>query len=348
MPQPVRLALTRRAGLAALAASALLPARRAAAAEEVNVYTTREPGLLNPLLHAFSESTGIKANALFLRQGLAERVQAEGSNSPADLLITVDIGDLLDLVRRGLIQPIRSAVVEAAVPPQLRGTDGQWTALSLRARAILVSRERVQDADLTYESLADPRWRGKVCIRSGQHPYNTALFAAMIAHRGEAATEQFLTGLKANLARRAAGGDREVARDIMGGLCDIGVSNTYYMGIMLSGRGGAEQQAWGRAVRVILPRFADGGTHVNVSGAVIARHAPHRANAVKLLEYLLSPPAQRILADGNFEYPVRPDVPPHPILAELGTLKPDSLRLDAIAAQRNAASQLVDRVGFDR
>src|SRR5918998_4675214 len=195
---------------------------------EVNLYTTREPGLLEPLLARFTEQTGTKVNTIFLSKGLAERVAAEGASSPADVLMVVDIGNLVELVKRGVTQPIRSKTLEEAIPASLRDPDGNWIALSQRARAIFASKDRVKDDAMTYEDLADPRWRGKVCIRTGQHPYNTALFAAMIAKSGAEETGEYLKGLKANLARRAGGGDRDVARDILAGICDVGVSNTYY------------------------------------------------------------------------------------------------------------------------
>ena len=207
---------------------------------------------------------------------------------------------------------------------------------------------------MTYEALADPRWHGKVCTRSGQHPYNTALLAAMIVKHGEAATTEYLKALKANLARRPAGGDRDVARDIFAGICDVGLSNTYYAGLMLSGAAGPEQKRWGEAVRVILPTFKDAagkdaaGTHVNISGAAVARHAPNRAEAIRLLEFLATPEAQRLYADANFEYPVRAGVAPDPIVAGFGVLKIDSTPLSTIAANREAASLLIDRIGFDR
>lgn len=332
----------------ALACAATMPASGAAAAE-VNLYSSREAGLLQPLLASFTEKTGIKVNTVFLSTGLAERVAAEGASSPADVLMVVDIGNLVDLVKRGVTQPIRSGALEDGIPPALRDPDGNWVALSLRARAIFVSQERVKDPTMTYEALADPRWHGKVCMRSGQHPYNTALFAAMIAKNGEPATSDYLKGLKANLGRRPGGGDRDVARDILAGICDVGLSNTYYAGLMLSGAGGPEQKRWGEAVRVILPSFKHGaGTHVNVSGAALARHAPNRAEALRLLEFLATPEAQQIYAKANFEYPVRAGVALDPIVAGFGTLKIDPTPLAAIAAKREEASLLVDRIGFDR
>jgi iron(III) transport system substrate-binding protein len=318
-----------------------------AAAQHVNLYTTREPGLIQPLLEAFTKSTGIKVTSIFVKDGLAERLAAEGTRSPADILMTVDLGNLVDLVERGLTQPLQSAALEQAVPANLRGAKDEWFALSLRARVLYAARD-LDLSSFTYESLADPRWKGKVCIRAGQHPYNTALIAAHIAHHGEARTEAWLRGVKANLARAATGGDRDVARDIMGGICDVGVANSYYVGLMRSGAGGPEQVKWGNAIKVILPTFERGGTQVNVSGAALARHSPNRAAAVRFLEYLVSDEAQRIYAEANFEYPVKPGAVVHPLVAALGPLNVDAIQLDEIARHRTLASRLVDKVGFDR
>ena len=316
---------------------------------EVNVYTTREPGLIQPLLDTFSNETGIKTNVVFIESGLAERVEAEGENSPADVLSVVDYGNLIDFVDRGLTQPIKSDVLDAAVPPNLRDTAGNWYALSMRARVIFAARDRVSETALTYEDLADPEWKGRVCIRSGQHPYNTSLFAAMIAKDGAQKTEQYLTALRANLARTAGGGDRDVARDILADICDIGIANSYYVGLMRSGAGGPEQQQWGDAIKVILPTFADGkGTHVNISGVAVAKHAPNRENAVKLIEFLVSPEAQAIYAKANFEYPVEAGAEVDPIIAALGDLKIDPVPLHEIGVHRREASDLVDKVGFDQ
>lgn len=334
------------AAFAALLTASSLPAL--AQSGEVNVYTSREPGLAQPLFDAFTAETGIKVNTVFVQQGLAERVEAEGENSPADVLMVVDYGALIDLAERGLTQKVESEALDGAVPETLRDPNGHWYALSLRARVIYVSKDRVPDETLTYEDLADPRWKGKLCIRSGQHPYNTSLFAAHIVHHGVEATEGWLDGMRENLARTPGGGDRDVARDILAGICDIAVANSYYVGLMRSGAGGEEQKAWGEAIRVILPTFEDGeGTHVNISGAAVAAHAPNRNNAVKLLEFLVSEEAQEIYAKANYEHPVRPGVAPDPIIAELGTLTPDPTPITEIAAQRKTASELVDRVGFD-
>jgi iron(III) transport system substrate-binding protein len=339
---------TLRRALAAAAFATLAAAPLAAAAQEVNVYTTREPGLLQPLLDAFTKSTGIKVNTIFVKDGLVERVKAEGTSSPADVLMTVDFGGLVYAEEQGVTQAVRSEALQAAVPANLRDPNGHWYALSLRARLVYASKDRVPQGAITYEELADPKWKGKICIRSGQHPYNTALIAAHIARHGEAKTEAWLRGIKANLARKATGGDREVARDILGGICDVGVGNSYYVGLMRSGKGGPDQQKWGAAINPILAIFAGGGTHVNISGAAVAKHAPNRANALKFLEYLVSNEAQALYARVNFEYPVRASAAVDPIIAALGTLKPDSMDLVTIAKHRKAASTLVDKVAFNQ
>lgn len=336
------------AGAAVLSFAIASPAH---AEEEVTLYTTREPGLIKPLLTAFSVRSGIKVNTVFVKDGLLERVKAEGARSPADVLMTVDIGNLLDLVDAGVTQPVKSQALDAAVPANLRGDDGQWFALSMRGRVLYAAKD-LPLKTFRYEDLADPKWKGKVCIRAGQHPYNTALIAAKIAHDGEAKTEQWLQGVKANLARKAAGGDRDVARDILGGICDIGIANSYYVGQMKNAKEGSDARKWGDAIKVIKPTFASsktGGTHVNISGAVVAKHAPQRENAIKLLEFLTSEPAQALYAQADYEFPVRPGVTLDPVInATIGELRPDNLSVAEIAKFRKQASALVDKVGFDR
>ncbi|WHT43199.1 Fe(3+) ABC transporter substrate-binding protein [Ochrobactrum sp. SSR] len=332
-----------RASLALVAATFL---SGTASANEVNIYTTREPGLIQPLLDAFKASTGITVNTVFLKDGLAERVASEGASSPADILMTVDAGNLVDLAEKGLTQPVESKTLNEAVPEQLRDAKGNWYALSLRARVVYTSKDLELDA-INYEDLSDPKWKGKICIRSGQHPYNTALFADYIAHYGAEKTEAWLTGLKANLARKAAGGDRDGAKDIVGGICDIAVANSYYVGLMRSGKGGDEQKGWGEGIKVILPTFKDGGTQVNISGAAVAKNAPHKEEAVKLLEYLVSDEAQKIYAEANYEYPVKPGAPVDAIVKSFGELNIDKVPLTQIVSHRKEASELVDKVGFD-
>jgi iron(III) transport system substrate-binding protein len=333
--------------LGALTIAALVGASAPALAQgAVNVYTNREPGLYSATLDEFTKATGIKVNALFSEQGLAERIKAEGENSPADVLITVDIGRLQEALDLGIAQPVRSEGLAANIPAQYRDPDGRWFALSLRARTVYASKERVKQDAITYEDLADPKWKGKICTRSGQHQYNIALIAAMIVKHGEAKTEQWLRGVKANLAKKPSGGDRDVAKDIAAGVCDIGLGNQYYIGLMANGS--AEQKKWVEAVKVILPKFENGGTHVNVSGAVVARHAPNRDNAVKLLEFMVTSEAQRVFADVNFEYPVRPGIPVNQLVASFGQLQADAMPVADVAKARAKASELVDKVGLDR
>ncbi|MQY46284.1 extracellular solute-binding protein [Rhizobiales bacterium RZME27] len=329
-----------------LLAASMLVAPSLASAAEINVYTTREPALIAPLLEAYTKSTGTKVNTVFMKDGLAERVSSEGASSPADILMAVDAGNLVDLAEKGVTQPVESAVLSSAIPAELRDGKGHWFGLSYRARVLYAAKD-LDLASFNYEDLADPKWKGKVCIRSGQHPYNTALFADYIAHYGAEETEKWLAGVKDNLARKAAGGDRDAAKDILGGICDIGIANSYYVGLMKSGKGGEEQVKWAEAIKVILPTFKDGGTQVNISGAAVAKNSPNKAEAVKFLEYLVSDEAQKIYAEANYEYPVKAGAAVDPIIASFGTLKVDNKPLSEIVSHRKQASELVDKVGFD-
>ncbi|MCB8819807.1 Fe(3+) ABC transporter substrate-binding protein [Microvirga rosea] len=319
----------------------------AAAQSVVNVYTNREPGLYSATLDEFTKATGIKVNAIFSEQGLSERIKAEGENSPADVLITVDIGRIQEAVDLGITQPVKSEALNSAIPSQLRDPEGRWFALSMRARSIYASKERVKDKAMTYEDLADPKWKGKICTRSFQHQYNIALTAAMIVKHGEAATEEWLKGVKANLAKKPSGGDRDVAKDILAGVCDIGLGNTYYVGLMTNGTN-PEQKKWAEAINVILPTFKGGATHVNVSGIAMMKNAPNRENALKLMEYMATPAAQHVFADVNYEYPVRAGIEINPLVKSFGPLKAEEMSLAEVAKNRAKASALVDKVGFDR
>ncbi|HLU19467.1 MAG TPA: Fe(3+) ABC transporter substrate-binding protein [Pusillimonas sp.] len=343
LKRPFLASLLRAAATVGLAASATT------AVADVTLYTTREPGLIQPILEQFTKDTGIKANTVFVKDGLLERVKAEGEKSPADVLMTVDIGNLIDLVQGGVTQPIESKVLNEVIPANLRGKDGHWYTLSMRDRVAYVSND-IDVKELTYESLADPKWKGKFCTRSGQHPYNTGLIAAFIAHNGVEAAEQWLRGLKANLGRKPTGGDRDVARDILGGICDVGIANAYYVGRMKNSEPGSDARKWGDAIHVVRPTFANEaskGTHVNISGAAVARHAPNKDDAIKLLEYLVSEQAQYLYANANYEYPVREGVELDPVVASFGKLVVDPLPLSEIAKYRKQASELVDKVGFD-
>jgi iron(III) transport system substrate-binding protein len=312
---------------------------------EVNVYSYRETKLVQPLFDAFTKDTGIKVNAVSASSGLEQRIKTEGASSPADVLLTVDIGRIDEAVAAGISQPIKSEAVTKAVPAQYRDPNDHWAGISMRARVIYASKGRVKQDAITYEELADPKWKGKICIRSGQHIYNNALFAAYLAHHGEAKTEEWLRGLKANLAQKPSGGDRETARDVAAGKCDLGIGNTYYWALMMNKD--PDKKPWAEATRVVLPTFAGGGTHVNLSGVLLIKTSPNRANGVKLIEWLLGDTAQKLYADANYEYPVRAGVAVNPTIAGYGTLNPDKLAIADIAKQRKAASALVDKVGFD-
>lgn len=312
---------------------------------EVNIYSFREPGLIKPLLDQFTKETGIKVNAVFTPKGLIERIQAEGKNSPADLILSNDSGLLVQAVEAGVTQPVNSEILNKSIPAAWRDDQNQWFGLTRRARIVYASKDRVKQDKFTYEELADPKWRGKVCIRSGQHTYNIALIASMIAHHGEEEAEKWLRGLKANLGRKPAGGDREAVRDVKAGLCDIAIGNTYYMRAMMKK---PETREWAEAVRIVFPNADDRGTHVNVSGVAMAAHAPNKENAQKLMEFFVSPEAQKIYAEANGEYPVVEGIPASELVQSWGPLKADPLPLSDIAKLRKKASELVDRVQFDQ
>ena len=325
-------------------AALALTAGGAFAQGEVNIYSYREPGLIDPMLKAFTTKTGIKVNVVFANAGLNERLAAEGANSPADLLLTTDAARLTEAKDAGLTQSATNATL-AAVPAAYRDGDGHWYGLTMRARVVYAHKTRVAQSDISYEDLADPKWKGKICTRPGQHAYNTALVATIIAHKGEAAAEAWLTGVKANLARKPAGGDREQVRDVHAGLCDIALANTYYMAAMLQN---PEQKAWAESVKILFPNAADRGSHVNISGVALTKASKNRDNAVALMTFLASDEGQGLYAAVNNEYPISPKVPASDMVKSWGTLKPDALPLDAIAKNRKRASELIDKVGFDQ
>jgi iron(III) transport system substrate-binding protein len=332
--------------LLGLASFAMLTSASGSFAQSVNVYTYREPDLIRPLFDAFTKESGVKVNVIFAKEGLEQRIASEGASSPADVLLTVDIGRLQQAVELGVTQPIQSRVLEANIPAQYRDPAGQWFGLSARARVIYASRDRVKDQAITYEDLADPKWKGKICIRSGQNIYNVGLIAGAVARMGEEKAAEWLSGVKANLAKKPSGGDREVARDIAAGQCDIGIGNTYYVALMLNRE--ADRKGWADAVRVVMPSFRNGGTHVNISGVVVAKHAPNKAEAVKLIEWLSQDQAQKLYAEMNFEYPVKPGIDVEKgTVATWGALRPDPAPLAEVARNRKTASQIVDKVGFD-
>ncbi len=325
--------------------AALLACAAPAMAEEVNVYSYRQPELIAPLTDAFTDETGIRVNVVHLNKGMVERLLAEGRRSPADLVFTVDISRLNAVVEAGLTQPVASRTLDANVPEQYRDPDGHWYGLTTRARIVYASRDRVADGEVTtYESLADPKWQGRVCTRSGLHAYNVALTSAMIHHHGEDGARAWLEGVKGNLARAPVGNDRAQVKAIWAGQCDIALGNTYYMGQMLSD---PEQRAWADSVRIIFPTFENGGAHVNISGVAMTAAAPNRENALELMEFLTSPKAQEIYAEANYEYPVAPGTEPAELVSNWGGFTADDVNLMTLAGLRAIALRLTEEVDFD-
>lgn len=312
---------------------------------EVNVYSYRQPELVKPLFDAFTAETGITVNVAFLNKGLVEKLVAEGSRSPADVVMTVDIARLSDVVAAGVTQPVTSETLAANIPASFRDPGNQWFGLTTRARVVFAAKDRVDPSELTtYESLADPKWKDRICIRSGTHAYNLALFSGMIAHSGPEAAKTWLEGFRENLSRKPQGNDRAQVKAVWAGECDIAIGNTYYMGQMLDN---PDQIAWADSVNVIFPRFEGAGTHVNLSGMAMTKAAPNRENALKLMEYLSSPAAQAIYAETNYEYPVLPGTPISERVASWGSFTPDSVNLQALAELRPDALRMVEEVQFD-
>jgi len=333
---------------AAMFSTAIFAAGSAWADGEVNIYSYRQPELIQPLLDAFTKETGITTNVLFLDKGLVERIQAEGANSPADVILTVDIARLVEAKDGGVTQPVLdNETINKDIPASFRDPDGDWFGLTTRGRVVYASKDRVAQDSITYEELSDPKWKGKICIRDGQHSYNIGLFASMIAHHGAEYTETWLSGLKENLARKPAGGDREQAKAILAGECDIALGNSYYVGLMQTNEKEPEQKEWAAAIKVLFPNAGDRGTHVNISGMALAKNAPNKDNALKLMGFLASGEAQKIYAEQVFEYPVMPGAEPSDVVKAWGPIKPDALPLADVAANRKKASELVDKVGLN-
>ena len=311
----------------------------------VNVYSYRQPFLIKPIFDVFTRETGIDVNMVYAQSGLVERLENEGPNSPADLIFTVDIGRLDGAVQAEVTQPVESEVLNANIPAEFRDPDNQWFGLTNRARLIVTSKDRMApDAIGTYEDLANPEFKGKICTRSGKHEYMTALIASMIAHDGEEATEAWLTGLKDNLARKPEGNDRAQVKAISEGQCDIAIINSYYMGAMLTDE---EQSVWADSVRIIFPNQEGRGTHMNISGMSLTKSAPNKENAIKLMEFLSGDLAQKMYAEQNHEYPVNQDIAPSGLVQSWGEFEYDPLPLAEIAKYRVTASKLVDKVGYD-
>ena len=319
-----------------------------ASAAEVNLYSYRQPFLMNPLLKAFTKKTGIKVNMVYLQKGMLERLKAEGANSPADLILTADIGSIQNFVKAGLLQSSKSRKLNKIVPAQYRHPDGLWYALTTRARIIFAHKKRVKPGEVTtYEDLAKPHMKGRVCTRLGKHVYNISLLAWMIAAKGEAAAEAWARGLKANLARKPQGNDRAQVKAVYKGECDVSLGNTYYMGKMATNNKKPVQKKWAAAVNLIFPNQNGSGTHVNISGVGVTKSAKNKKNALKFINFLVSNAAQKIYAEDNFEYPIRAGVKLHPIVAGWGKFKADKTFLSKIAENRSKATKIMDKVRFN-
>ena len=331
----------------AIAGCGAFVATNALAQQQVlNLYSSRHYQTDEALYANFEKATGIKVNRIDGPEDpLIERMKSEGDKSPADLLVTVDMGRLLKAQQLGLFQPISSKLLEEKIPAELRAPDGSWFGFSVRARPIYYAKSRVDKSQLPdYESLADPKWKGKVCVRSGSHPYNLSLMSSIIAANGPTKAEEWAKGVVANMARPPKGGDTDQIKAVSSGECDIALGNTYYFVRILKSEK-PEDKVIVENVGVIFPNQGNRGAHINISGAGVAKYAPNKANAIKFLEYLASPEAQDYFANGNNEYPVV-GKPANAQLSSLGTFKRDPLAMDMVGKNYAAAAQIFDRVGW--
>jgi iron(III) transport system substrate-binding protein len=321
----------------------LITSYNVSSAEEVNVYSYRQPFLVEPLFNKFTELTNIKVNVVFAKKGMAERLAREGKYSPADILLTTDISLLVELRDKGLVQAVNSTILDDAIPKQYHAQDNTWFALTTRVRNIY-SAKRLGKINLNYEDLAEEKYKGRICSRSGKHPYNVALVASMISEHGEAYTLDWLEKVKANLARKPQGSDRGQVQAIHQKLCDISLGNSYYFGKMLKDD---KQKVWADEVYINFPNQDNRGAHINISGVAMAKYAPNTKNARALMEFLVSKPAQLLYAETNMEYPVVKGVPVSTMVASWGDFKADGLSLEKIAKNRKAALTLLDKAQFD-
>ena len=312
-----------------------------AAAEEVVVYSARIEQLIRPLFDAYTRDSGVGVKFVTDREGpLLEKLKAEGANTPADLLLTVDAGNLWQAAELGLLQSVRSKTLESNVPAHLRDPQGRWFGLTVRARTIAYNKDKVKPSDLsTYEALGDSKWRNRLCLRSSKSVYNQSLTAMMIAEHGEKRTEQIISAWVANLAAPAFPNDTKVLEAIAAGQCDVGVTNSYYFGRLLA-------KSPEQPLALFWPNQGGSGVHVNISGAGLTRHAKNPQGAAKLLEWLSGVEAQRIYADANLEYPVNAAVEPDPIVASWGSFKQNPLNVAQAGELQAAAVRLMDRAGY--
>lgn len=314
---------------------------------ELNIYSARKEALIKPLLDRFSEATGTQINLVTGKgDALLTRLQSEGINSPADLLLTVDAGRLYRAQQAGVLQPMISELLHAAIPQHLRSTDDQWFGLSVRARVIVYAKDRVGVKQLSnYEALAEPRWRGKVCVRSSSNIYNQSLVASMLATEGMQHTETWLEGLVANFARTPAGGDRDQIKAVAAGLCDVAIVNSYYLGGMLRSSDPAQLKA-ASSVGLFWPNQDGRGTHINISGAGVTRSSQNPELAAQLIAFLASDESQRWYAEMNNEFPVRADIEVSETLRTWGGFDADQLNVTELGRNNANAIMAMDRAGW--
>jgi iron(III) transport system substrate-binding protein len=317
-------------------------------AKEINIYSHRQPFLINPFLEEFTNETGIKTNVIYSKKGLAQRLQSEGENSPADVILTVDIGRLYIYSDLDLLAQINSDKLIKSIPSHLRSPDNYWFALSKRARVIAVNKDVIKDGEITrLEDLADPKWKGQICSRPGSHVYNRGIMASVLAEYGEVKAEEWAKGLVNNFARRPQGNDRAQIKSIYEGECNIAIINNYYYG-KLKFSEDPEQRKWAEKVKLVFPNQAEGdrGAHVNISGGGVAKHSKNKAEAIKLLEFLTDKKAQQLYGEINFEYPVNPNISPSKELNSWGKFSEDQVPIIKIAELAPLAQKIIDRVGW--
>lgn len=331
--------------IAALAILMGLPLR-SVNANEINVYSHRQPFLISPFLRAFEKKTGIKVNVVFSSKGLVQRLLAEGPRSPADVVLTVDIGRLYAYVDKNLFATISSKKLLSNIPSHLRDSGNRWFGLSKRARIVAIAKGRVKPSEIRrIEDLAHPKWKGRICSRPGSHVYNRALLASLIAAHGEKAAEAWASGLVANLARRPQGNDRAQVKAIYEGVCDIAIINSYYYGKLKTSKIAA-QRGWADSMQIVFTNQSNRGNHVNISGGGVAKYSKNKGSAVKLLEFLTEQTAQSLYGTINFEFPINPKTVPGPEVKSWGPFKEDNLRIEKIAALTPIAQRIIDRVGW--
>ena len=317
-------------------------------ASEINIYSHRQPFLINPFLEEFTKTTGIKTNVVYATKGLAQRLRAEGKNSPADVILTVDIGRLYIYEDMDLLAKITSQILDQNIPTHLKSDRNTWFGLSKRSRIIATSKERIKENEiLRIEDLADPKWKGKICSRPGSHVYNRALMASIIAEYGLEKAEKWALGLVSNLARRPQGNDRAQVKGIYEGLCDIAIINNYYFG-KLKYSEDPIQREWAKSMRLTFPNQGEGdrGAHINISGGGVAKYSKNKEAAIKLLEFLSSMDAQKMYSEINFEYPVNSKIKPSDELMSWGDFREDKISIEKIALLSMDAQKIIDRVGW--